>query len=97
MKHKIIILIVMLSTACSLCAQWHPEAQIDVNNIKTNLYGTGNFSIMRGGHNPEGFGFVESFTVPNNGDAGTIYSNTLWIPDSMTMIISIAQLYVSTK
>lgn len=79
MKHKIIILIVMLSTACSLCAQWHPEAQIDVNNIKTNLYGTGNFSIMRGGHNFEGFGFVESFTVPNNGDAGTIYSNTLWI------------------
>lgn len=79
MKHKIIILTVMLLAAFSLCAQWHPEAQMDVNNVKTDFYGTGNFGIMRGGNGSYGIGYVENFRVPANGDAGTIYSNTLWI------------------
>ena len=75
----------MLSTACSLCAQWHPEAQIDVNNIKTNLYGTGNFSIMRGGHNFEGFGFVEiegqeeDFFIPAKNVNGALNGDTVRI------------------
>ena len=79
MKDKIIILTVMLLAAFSLCAQWHPEAQMDVNNVKTDFYGTGNFGIMRGGNGSYGIGYVENFRVPANGDAGTIYSNTLWI------------------
>lgn len=79
MKHKIIFLTVMLLAAFSLCAQWHPEAQMDVNNVKTDFYGTGNFGIMRGGNGSYGIGYVENFRVPANGDAGTIYSNTLWI------------------
>ena len=79
MKHKIIILTVMLLAAFSLCAQWHSEAQMDVNNVKTDFYGTGNFGIMRGGNGSYGIGYVENFRVPANGDAGTIYSNTLWI------------------
>ena len=84
MKKSIKLKAVALSVAMTLgmlspmtmTAQWHPEAEIDINNVKTTLYGTGNFYRMRGGkQNNTDYGYF----VPATGDASTIYQNTLWI------------------
>ena len=75
MKQKTLLLIAALMVACNVAAQWHPEAEIDINNVKTTLYGTGNFFRMKGGSNNEDFGYF----VPATGGASTIFQNTLWI------------------
>ena len=49
MRNRILLLACLLSIiAGDLCAQWHPSALMDVNNIKTILYGNGNFYRNRG-------------------------------------------------
>ena len=49
MKNRILLLACLLFIiAGDLCAQWHPSALMDVNNIKTILYGNGNFYRNRG-------------------------------------------------
>ena len=75
MKQKTLLLIAALMVACNVTAQWHPDAEIDINNVKTTLYGTGNFFRMKGGSNNEDFGYF----VPATGGASTIFQNTLWI------------------
>lgn len=77
MKQKTLLLIAALMVACNVAAQWHPGAEIDINNVKTTLYGTGNFFRMRGvvGTNSEDYGYF----VPATGDALTIFQNTMWI------------------
>jgi hypothetical protein len=74
MKKKLLLFIVALTTALSMTAQWHPEAEIDINNVKTKLYGTGNFFRMRGSGDTD-----QGYFVPSTGDAITIFQNTLWI------------------
>ncbi len=71
---KFLLLIATLIAAFEMTAQWHPEAEIDINNVKTTLYGTGNFFRIRGGENTE-----QGYFVPSTGDASTIFQNTLWI------------------
>lgn len=71
---KFVLLIATLVAAFEMTAQWHPEAEIDINNVKTTLYGTGNFFRIRGGENTE-----QGYFVPSTGDASTIFQNTLWI------------------
>lgn len=64
--------------AFDLTAQWHPGAEININNIKTTLYGTGNFFRLRtpnGNYNASDVGYF----VPAEGTAFTIFQNTLWI------------------
>ena len=92
MRKGIILFVIMLIIAGDMCAQWHPGATIDINNVKTTLYGTGNFFRMRTngyGNNIADYGY----TVPADGiqiyDAetnetytnypGTIYQNTMWL------------------
>ncbi|MBR5663327.1 MAG: hypothetical protein IKX01_01190, partial [Bacteroidales bacterium] len=74
MKQKLVLLLVMLSVAFSVAAQWHPDAEIDINNVKTTLFGTGNFFRMRGGENTD-----QGYFVPSNDIKSTIFQNTLWI------------------
>lgn len=74
MKQKFLLLFAMLGIACSVTAQWHPGAEIDINNVKTTLYGTGNFFRNRGGENTD-----QGYFVPATGSALTIFQNTLWI------------------
>lgn len=74
MKNKILLLLLLLTLACNLMAQWHPGAKIDINNIKTTLYGTGDFMRYRGGSK-----WDHGYFVPSTGEAGTIYQNNLWI------------------
>lgn len=71
---KFVLFIAALVAAFEMTAQWHPEAEIDINNVKTTLYGTGNFFRIRGGENTE-----QGYFVPSTGDASTIFQNTLWI------------------
>lgn len=71
---KFVLFIATLIAAFEMTAQWHPEAEIDINNVKTTLYGTGNFFRIRGGENTE-----QGYFVPSTGDASTIFQNTLWI------------------
>lgn len=71
---KFVLLIATLIAAFEMTAQWHPEAEININNVKTTLYGTGNFFRMRGGENTD-----QGYFVPSTGDASTIFQNTLWI------------------
>ncbi len=71
---KFVLFIATLIAAFEMTAQWHPEAEIDINNVKTTLYGTGNFFRMRGGENTD-----QGYFVPSTGDASTIFQNTLWI------------------
>ncbi len=71
---KLLLLIAALIAAFEMTAQWHPGAEIDINNVKTTLYGTGNFFRMRGGENTD-----QGYFVPSTGDALTIFQNTLWI------------------
>lgn len=74
MKQKLLLLIATLMLAFDMTAQWHPDAEIDINNVKTTLFGTGTFFRMRGGENTD-----QGYIVPATGDASTIYQNTLWI------------------
>ena len=74
MKQKILLLFAMLNVVCNVTAQWHPGAEININNVKTTLYGTGNFYRMRGSQKQD-----LGYYVPSTGNAYTIYSNTLWI------------------
>ena len=74
MKQKLLILIVMLGVAFNVTAQWHPEAEININNVKTTLFGTGNFFRMRGSGITD-----QGYFVPATGTAFTIFQNTLWI------------------
>lgn len=74
MKNKILILFAAIMIACDLMAQWHPGAEIDINNVKTTLYGTGNFFRMRGNNNAD-----LGYYVPKTGNVFTVYQNTLWI------------------
>lgn len=74
MKKKLLLLIATLIAAFEMTAQWHPEAEIDINNVKTTLYGTGNFFRMRGGENTD-----QGYFVPSNDIKSTIFQNTLWI------------------
>ena len=74
MKQKTLLLIAALMAACNVAAQWHPEAEIDINNVKTTLFGTGNFFRMRGGENTD-----QGYFVPSNDIKSTIFQNTLWI------------------
>ena len=71
---KILLLIAALIAAFEMTAQWHPGAEIDINNVKTTLYGTGNFFRMRGSENTD-----QGYFVPATGDALTIFQNTMWI------------------
>lgn len=74
MKKKLLLLIATLIAAFEMTAQWHPEAEININNVKTTLYGTGNFFRMRGGENTD-----QGYFVPSNDIKSTIFQNTLWI------------------
>ena len=78
MKQKFLLLFTMLIIACDLTAQWHPEAEIDINNVKTKLYGTGNLFRQRGKTNND-YISDKGYFVPKTGTAYTIYQNTLWI------------------
>ncbi len=71
---KFVLFIAALVAAFEMTAQWHPGAEIDINNVRTTLYGTGTFFRMRGGENTE-----QGYFVPSTGDASTIFQNTLWI------------------
>lgn len=79
MKQKFLILSLMLLLVPTLKAQIHPEASIDINNIKTNLYGTGNFFRMIVQHPGFGPTYYNNYAVPADGDCSTIFSNSLWI------------------
>lgn len=35
MKKKLLLFIMALTTVLSMTAQWHPEAEININNVKT--------------------------------------------------------------
>lgn len=74
MKQKFILFVILLMIVGDIRAQLHPEATIDINNIKTTLYGTGNFFRYRG-TNASDYGYH----VPADGIPGTIYQNTMWI------------------
>ena len=71
---KIVLFIAALVAAFDMTAQWHPGAEIDINNVKTTLYGTGNFFRMRGGENSD-----QGYYVPSNDIKSTIFQNTMWI------------------
>lgn len=71
---KFVLFIAALVAAFEMTAQWHPEAEIDINNVKTTLYGTGNFFRIRGGENTE-----QGYYVPSNDIKSTIFQNTMWI------------------
>ena len=71
---KLLLLIATLIAAFEMTAQWHPEAEININNVKTTLFGTGNFFRMRGSGNTD-----QGYYVPATGTAITIFQNTLWI------------------
>lgn len=71
---KLLLLIAALMAAFEMTAQWHPGAEIDINNVRTTLYGTGNFFRMRGSENTE-----QGFYVPADDIKSTIFQNTLWI------------------
>ena len=72
---KLLLLIATFMMTFEMTAQWHPGAEIDINNVKTTLYGTGNFFRLRGGYENTDQGYF----VPKTGTAITIYQNTLWI------------------
>ena len=74
MKQKTLLLIAALMAACNVAAQWHPGAEIDINNIKTTLYGTGCFLRNRGSETYD-YGYYN----PSTGSVSTIYQNSLWI------------------
>ena len=74
MKQKFLILSLMLLLLPELKAQIHPEATIDINNIKTTLYGTGNFFRLT--NSPTGY---SNYVVPADGDCSTIFGNTICI------------------
>ena len=38
MKKKLLLIIATLIAAFEMTAQWHPEAEIDITNVKTTLY-----------------------------------------------------------
>lgn len=71
---KFVLFIAALVAAFEMTAQWHPGAEIDINNVKTTLYGTGNFFRMRGGENSD-----QGYYVPSNDIKSTIFQNTMWI------------------
>ncbi|MDY6436764.1 MAG: hypothetical protein SPK72_04270 [Bacteroidales bacterium] len=72
---KFTLLVAALMMAFEMTAQWHPGAEININNVKTTLYGTGNFFRMRGQTEVNDYGYY----VPSTGTAYTIFQNTLWI------------------
>ncbi len=71
---KFVLFIAALVAAFEMTAQWHPGAEIDINNVKTTLYGIGNFFRMRGGENSD-----QGYYVPSNDIKSTIFQNTMWI------------------
>ena len=79
MKQKILLLLTVLFMAFDLTAQWHPGAVIDINNIKTTLYGTGNFFRNRSNSSSAYNSHDVGYFVPAEGTAYTIFQNTLWI------------------
>jgi len=78
MKHKILLLFVMFAATFNMSAQFHPNAEINTNNIRTHLGGTGSFMINNRTGNTvaaENSGYF----VPATDSTKTIYQQSLWI------------------
>lgn len=78
MKRKTLLLLVMFVLTLNMSAQYHPNAEINTNNIKTNLDGTGSFLI----HSRNSYLEVDEnsgYYVPATDSTQTICQHSLWI------------------
>lgn len=64
----------MFAVTFNMSAQYHPNAEINTNNIRTHLVGTGTFLDLENREN-ENFGYI----VPASDSTKTIYQHSLWI------------------
>lgn len=74
MKYKILLMFAMFAVTFNMSAQYHPNAEINTNNIRTHLVGTGTFFDLENREN-ENFGYI----VPASDSTKTIYQHSLWI------------------